>query len=228
MISPLLLTAILIILVALILGIWAQIRVWSAYSKWSKVTSRSGMTGREAAEYVMREAGVTGVTINAISGHLTDHYNPVTKELNLSSENYYGRSLAALGVAAHEAGHAVQHKVGYTMLKARMALVPATQFASNAVIFIMVLGFFIGLIKPLAIFGAAIYAILTVFQLITLPVEFNASSRAKVKLAGLGILDRDELVGVDDVLDAAAWTYVAAFLASLGWLLYFLAASRDD
>jgi uncharacterized protein len=226
--SMLFIAAIVIIVLALLLGLWAQLRVWSSYSKWSKVGSRSGMTGRDAAEYVMREAGIFDVKINAIQGHLTDHYNPLTKELNLSAENYYGKSLAAVGVAAHEAGHAVQRKAGYSMLKARMALVPVTQFASNMVIVIMLVGFFIGLIKPLAILGAAVYAVLTLFQLITLPVEFNASARAKDRLAGLGILARDEMDGVSDVLGAAAWTYVAAFLASLGWLLYFLAGARDD
>jgi uncharacterized protein len=220
--------AIITIVVALIIGIWAQIKVTSTYSRWSKVGSRSGMTGMEAAQYVMREAGITDVTITPISGHLTDHYNPVAKELCLSNENYYGRSLAALGVSAHEAGHAVQHKVGYTMLHFRMTLVPVTQFASSALPIIMILGFFIGLIKPLAILGAAVYAILTLFQFVTLPVEFNASSRAKEKLVGLGILAKDEMEGVTAVLGAAAWTYVAAFIASLGWLLYFLAASRDD
>jgi len=226
--SLLLISAIVVIAIALILGIWAQIRVSSTYSKWSKVGSRSGLTGMEAARYVMRQAGIDNVKIVAIRGHLTDHYNPATRELALSEENYYGRSLAALGVAAHEAGHAVQHKVGYSMLSWRMALVPATQFASNLLPVIFIVGLFIGLIKPLALLGAAIYGILTIFQLVTLPVEFNASARAKANLVGLGILGKDEMVGVSDTLDAAAWTYVAAFLASLGWLLYFLAGSRDD
>jgi Zn-dependent membrane protease YugP len=216
------------IVIALIIGLWAQLKVWSTYSHYSKIASRSGMTGREAAQYVMREAGIDDVKITPIRGHLTDHYNPAEKELCLSEENYYGRSLAALGVAAHEAGHAVQHKVGYTMLNFRMTLVPVTQFASNALPIILIVGFFIGLIKPLAILGAAIYAVLTLFQLVTLPVEFNASARAKEKLVGLGILADDEMAGVRSVLGAAAWTYVAAFVASLGWLLYFLAASRDD
>jgi uncharacterized protein len=219
---------VIVIIPAIILGLWAQMRVGSAYKKWSKVGSRSGMTGYEAAQYVMREAGIADVKIVAISGHLTDHYNPATKELALSEENYYGRSLAAVGVAAHEAGHAVQHKVGYSMLKLRMSLAPATSFASNLLPVIILLGFFIGMVSQLAMVGAAIYGILTVFQLVTLPVEFNASARAKERLVGLGILSKDEMEGVNDTLDAAAWTYVAAFVASLGWLLYYLAASRDD
>lgn len=225
---PLFILAIIMIVLAFIIGIWAQIKVGSTYAKWSKVASRSGMTGMEAAQYVMREAGIDDVKITPIKGHLSDHYNPATKELCLSEENYYGHSLAALGVAAHESGHAVQHKVGYAMLNFRMTLVPITQFASSALPTIMIVGFFIGLIKPIAIFGAAIYGILTLFQFVTLPVEFDASNRAKEKLVGLGILAKDEMEGVKSVLGAAAWTYVAAFIASLGWLLYFLAASRDD
>ena len=216
-----------VILLALVIGVWAQSRISSAYAKWSRVPSRSGMTGAEAAQYVMREAGITDVRIVAIRGHLTDHYDPVRKVLALSEENYHGRSLAALGVAAHEAGHAVQHKVGYSMLKLRMSLVPITQIASSALPFIMFGGIFIGFLPQMAMMGAVIYGILTVFQLVTLPVEFDASRRAKQRLVALTILGEREMEGVNDTLDAAAWTYVAAFISSLGWLLYFLAASRD-
>lgn len=216
-----------VILFALVIGVWAQSRISSAYAKWSRVPSRSGMTGAEAAQYVMREAGITDVRIVAIRGHLTDHYDPVRKVLALSEENYHGRSLAALGVAAHEAGHAVQHKVGYSMLKLRMSLVPITQIASSALPFIMFGGIFIGFLPQMAMLGAVIYGILTVFQLVTLPVEFDASRRAKQRLVALTILGEREMEGVNDTLDAAAWTYVAAFISSLGWLLYFLAASRD-
>lgn len=226
--SPLLPFAIVLIALALFLGLWAQARVRGAYTKWSKVLSRSGLTGRDAAEYVLREAGINDVRIVAIRGHLTDHYNPATRELALSQENFYGQSLAALGVAAHEAGHAVQHKTGYQMLKLRMSLVPATQFASSALPYIFLGGLFFGFLPQVAIFGAAIYGILTVFQLVTLPVEFDASARAKSRLFNLGILGQEEMKGVNDTLNAAAWTYVAAFISSLGWLLYFLAASRDD
>ncbi len=216
-----------VILLALVIGVWAQSRISSAYAKWSRVPSRSGMTGAEAAQYVMREAGITDVRIVAIRGHLTDHYDPVRKVLALSEENYHGRSLAALGVAAHEAGHAVQHKVGYSMLKLRMSLVPITQIASSALPFIMFGGIFIGFLPQMAMMGAVIYGILTVFQLVSLPVEFDSSRRAKQRLVALTILGEREMEGVNDTLDAAAWTYVAAFISSLGWLLYFLAASRD-
>jgi Zn-dependent membrane protease YugP len=212
----------------LIFSIYAQIRVSSAYNKNSRILSRGGITGREAAEAVMTHAGITDVTIVEIPGHLTDHYDPVNKELSLSSENYRGTSLAALGVAAHESGHAIQHKVGYKMLFARMALVPATQFVSRAVPFIFLASWFLvrgltGMVLDVAIIC---YAVLTLFQLITLPVEFDASRRAKAQLVTLGIVDRDEMAGVNQTLDAAALTYVAAFISALYVLLSLLSRRR--
>jgi hypothetical protein len=226
--DPLFAIAMVTIVIALIVGLWAQMRIASTYSRWKQVGSRSGITGQEAARYVLREAGVDDVKIVAIHGHLTDHYDPINKVLALSEENFHGRSLAALGVAAHEAGHAVQHKTGYKMLQLRMSLVPATQIASNILPWLFVAGIFMGFFPLMAKIGALGYGVLTLFQLVTLPVEFDASARAKDRLAGLGILARDEMVGVNQTLTAAAWTYVAAFISSLGWLLYFLAASRDD
>ncbi len=214
-----------LIIPTFLLGLWAQHRVGSTYKKYSQIRSRSGITGAEAANYVMRQAGINNVEITAIGGHLTDHYDPTHRRLCLSEENYRGTSLAALGVAAHEAGHAIQHKVEYSMLNARMALVPATQFASQ----LLPIAIFGGLIFPatgLLPLGVIAYAILTVFQLITLPVEFDASKRAVAQLDGLGILDRDELPGVRSTLNAAGWTYVAAFVSSLAWLLYFIFAIR--
>lgn len=218
--------AIFVIGIALVIGLWAQMRISSTYNKWSQVGSRSGITGREAAAYVLRHAGINNVEITSTRGHLTDHYDPTRRRLVLSEENYYGKSLAALGVAAHEAGHAVQHHVGYSMLKLRMGLVPVTQIASQMLPVIFIGGLFLGMIGKVAVLAAAIYGVLTLFQLVTLPVEFDASRRAKQELVGLGILQRDEMVGVNQTLTAAAWTYVAAFISSLGWLLYFLAASR--
>ena len=218
--------AIIVIVVAMAIGLWAQMRIGSAYNKWKQVGSRSGISGREAAAYVMRAAGIHDVEITSTRGHLTDHYDPIHKRLVLSEENYHGHSLAALGVAAHEAGHAIQHATGYSMLKLRMGLVPMTQLASSMLPAIMIGGIFMGFLPQVAMFAAAIYGVLTLFQLVTLPVEFDASARAKQQLVGLGILQRDEMVGVNQTLTAAAWTYVAAFISSLGWLLYFLAASR--
>ena len=211
-----------------IFSIYAQIRVSSAYNKNARILSRGGITGREAAEAVMTQAGITDVTITEIAGHLTDHYDPMRKELSLSSENYRGTSLAALGVAAHESGHAIQHKVGYTMLYARMALVPATQFVSRVVPFIFLASWFLvrGLTGVILDVAIICYAVLTLFQLITLPVEFDASRRAKQQLVTLGIVDRDEMAGVNQTLNAAALTYVAAFASALIVLLSLLSNRR--
>ena len=218
-----------LLLLVMVFALYAQIRVSSAYAKNSQIPSRGRITGREAAEAVMNHAGITDVSIEETSGHLTDHYDPMHKRLVLSSENYRGTSLAALGVAAHEAGHAIQHKVGYSMLSARMLLVPATQFVSG-VLPIVIIGsiFFLrglsGMVLDIAIMC---YAVLTLFNLITLPVEFDASRRAKVQLVELGILDRDEMPGVNQTLNAAALTYLAAFIGSLLNLLYLLSARRN-
>jgi Zn-dependent membrane protease YugP len=207
-----------------VFALYAQIRVSSAYGKNAKILSRGQITGREAAQAVMAHAGINDVEITETEGHLTDHYDPLHKRLVLSAENYRGTSLAALGVAAHEAGHAIQHKEGYAMLKFRMTLVPATQFVSRALPFIILASWFLvrgltGIVLDVAIIC---YAVLSLFQLITLPVEFDASRRAKVQLVELGILDRDEMPGVNQTLDAAALTYVAAFVGALLNLLYLL------
>jgi Zn-dependent membrane protease YugP len=208
----------------LIFSLYAQIRVSSAYGKNVRIPSRGGLTGREAAEAVMTQAGITDVSIEETDGHLTDHYNPVSKTLVLSSENYRGTSLAAIGVAAHEAGHAIQHKIGYRMLSFRMALVPATQIVSKVLPFVILASWFVvrGFVGPLLDLAIVCYSVLTLFQLITLPVEFDASRRAKVQLVSLGILDEDEMPGVNETLDAAALTYVAAFISSLLMLLELL------
>lgn len=210
-------------------ALYAQMRVSGAYTKNAAVASRGGISGREAAEAVMGRAGITDVTIEETSGHLTDHYDPINKRLVLSSENYRGTSLAALGVAAHEAGHAIQHKIGYSMLHFRMALVPATNFVSSLLPFIILgsIFFFRGLTGMMLDIAIICYAVLTIFQLVTLPVEFDASRRAKAQLVELGILDRDEMHGVNETLNAAALTYVAAFISALLNLLYLLSARRD-
>ncbi|MGB0415646.1 MAG: zinc metallopeptidase [Coraliomargarita sp.] len=176
----------------------------------------------------MQSAGIHDVEIVKCHGTLTDHYDPTHKRLALSEDNYHGYSLAALGVAAHEAGHAIQHKEKYAPLNLRMTLVPITSFASQLLpIFIMGSLFLMGPRSgPFLMLGIGIYLVLTIFQLVTLPVEFDASKRAKAQLVNLGIVERDELEGVNKTLDAAAYTYVAAFVASLGWLLYLLAQRR--
>lgn len=218
-----------LLVLVMIFSLYAQFRVSSVYNRNVQIPSRGRISGREAAEAVMSRAGIHDVEITETSGHLTDHYDPIHKRLVLSSENFHGTSLAALGVAAHEAGHAIQHKVGYSMLHLRMALVPATSFVSRVLPFVMLFGFIFasglsGLLLDVAILC---YAVLALFQLVTLPVEFDASNRAKLQLVELGIVDRDEMPGVKQTLDAAALTYVAAFVSSLLYLLYLLSARRD-
>lgn len=224
----------LLVLVPILLGLYAQMRVSSAYGKNLEIPSRGNITGAEAASAVMRSAGITGVEIVEVPGQLSDHYDPSNKRLALSSNNYHGTSLAALGVAAHEAGHAIQDKVGYSMMNVRQNLVPAVRFAAPVAYFMTGFGFYLlgtggGILLQI---GIAALAVMTLFQLVTLPVEFDASRRAKAQLVNLGILQRDEMSGVNETLDAAALTYVAAFVSSLGYLLYMLSilsgSRRDD
>jgi len=219
----------LLFILVFVFALYAQIRVSSAYGKNSQIPSRSGLTGREAAEAVMAQAGIHDVSIEETDGHLTDHYDPLRKSLVLSSENYRGTSLAAIGVAAHESGHAIQHKIGYKMLNFRMALVPATQIVSRIVPFVILASWFLvrGLTGVMLDVAIICYAVLTLFQLVTLPVEFDASRRAKAQLVGLGILDRDEMPGVNQTLDAAALTYVAAFIGALLNLLYLVSRRQN-
>ncbi len=211
----------LLVLLPGLLGLWAQFRIMDAYRRNSQIGTRRHITGREAASLVLSSAGIRNVAIESQPGELTDHYDPTRKVLVLSEPNYHGTSLAAVGVAAHEAGHAIQDKVNYPLLRARMGLVPVTQISSMILPFVILGGIFLHALGLVWI-GIGCYLVLTFFQLITLPVEFDASRRAKAELAGLGLIDRDEAVGVRETLDAAAWTYVAAFIASLGNLLYLL------
>jgi hypothetical protein len=212
--------------IPLLFGLYAQVRVTSAYSKNLQIQSRGHITGAEAADAVMRRAGITDVEIVEVEGRLTDHYDPVNKRLALSADNFHGTSLAALGVAAHESGHAIQHKVGYAMMGMRQTMMPAVQIAAPIAYFMTGIGIvllgsaFGGIMLKL---GVIALLVMTVFQLVTLPVEFDASRRAKIALPELGIIDRDELPGVSETLDAAALTYLAAFISSLGNLLYLLA-----
>jgi Zn-dependent membrane protease YugP len=228
---------ILIILVGIpmLFGLYAQMRVSSAYNKNIQIPSRGNITGREAAAAVMESAGIHDIEIVEIEGQLSDHFDPVNKRLALSSANYRGSSLAALGVSAHEAGHAIQQKVGYSMMKVRQTLVPATQIAAGASNFLILAGILListSIGGKMLLVGAIALAVICLFQLVTLPVEFDASRRAKVQLVNLGILGRDEMEGVNETLNAAALTYVAAFVASLGSLLHILlilsGSRRDD
>jgi len=216
---------IILIIIPMLFGFYAQMRVSSAYNKNVQIPSRGGITGREAAAAVMRSAGINDIEIVPVEGELSDHFDPTHRRLALSEHNYNGTSLAALGVSAHEAGHAIQQKVGYSMMTFRQTLVPATQISSGASQLLIIIGIVLGAKGLGGIFltlGAVALAVICLFQLVTLPVEFDATARAKKQLVALGILDQDEMHGVNETLDAAALTYVAAFAASFGSLLHIL------
>jgi len=215
---------ILLIGVPLLLGLWAQMRVKSAFGKWSQVRASSNITGAQAARNILAAANIRDVEVLEINDMLGDHYDPSKKRLCLSTDVYNTPSVAALGIAAHECGHAIQHAKAYAPLQWRMAVVPATMAVSKILPFILLAGFFIPALTMKFIMVAAIcYAVLALFQLITLPVEFDATRRAKIILQQMGIIQAgQEATGVNRVLDAAALTYVAAFVAVLGQLLYFI------
>ena len=218
----------LLIGVPLLLGLYAQMRVSSAFGRYKKVAATSGVTGAQAAREILNAAKIHDVEVREINDMLGDHYDPMKKRLCLSSDVYNTPSVAALGIAAHEAGHAIQHARAYAPLKWRMAIVPVTQFASQMLPFVIIGGFMFH-ISGLISLGIICYAVLAVFQLITLPVEFDASKRAKVILQQMGMVQPGgEAAGFNAVLNAAALTYVAAFVAALGNLAYLLMARRHE
>ena len=209
---------------AFLLAMWAQMKVRSTYAIAQRMPAP--MSGAAAARHVLNSAGLQDVEIEMIPGQLSDHYDPSHRVLRLSNEVYQSRSLAAVGIAAHEAGHALQHAFGYAPLAIRNAAVPAANFGSG---FSMIL-FVIGLMAnwhALVWTGIILFGCVVFFQVVNLPVEFNASSRAKEQLVALGIIDQEGLVYVRKVLDAAAWTYVAATLQSLLTLLYLLMRAQE-
>ncbi len=208
--------------IPLIIGIWAQIRVKSAFRKWGEVRASSNITGAECAREILQAAQIPDVEVVETNDFLGDHYDPRDKKLHLSTSVYNTPSVAALGIAAHETGHAIQHAKAYAPLKARMAIVPVTMIASRMLPFVILGGLFFH-ITGLITIGIYCYLVLLVFQLITLPVEFDASRRAKIILQQMGIVQPgEEVVGVNKVLNAAALTYVAAFIAALGNLLWLM------
>jgi len=212
---------------ALLLSLVAQILVKSAYSKYSKVPASNGMTGAQIARRILDAEGVHGVTIEMVRGRLTDHYDPSKKVLRLSEGVYAGNSVAAAGIAAHEVGHAIQHARSYAPLVLRTTLVPVAQLGSNLSWILIMIGFLASMTQlvwaGVALFGAAV-----LFTLVTLPVEFNASSRAKEALPRLGLVALRDTAGVNSVLNAAAMTYVAAALTAIMQLVYFVfRASRS-
>lgn len=223
-----------LLLPGILIGIYAQMKLMSTYQRYIQQPVGSGLSGAEAARIILDRAGLQEVPVEPVPGRLTDHYDPMKKALFLSQENYAGRSVSAVGVAAHEAGHALQHQASYAPLTLRMALVPATNFATKAFFLIfgggMLLTMF-GLIHP-ALFAKVLpyaigaYAVVTLFQLITLPVEYDASRRAKQMLQKHGIVTAVEAPDVSRVLNAAALTYVAALVASILELLRLIMIAR--
>jgi uncharacterized protein len=211
-----------LLMFAIVIALVAQIRVSSAFNKYSKVRTRRGLTGAEIAQEILSNAGIHDVEVLRTESFLGDHYDPSKKQLCLSPGVFDSESVAAVGIAAHESGHAIQDQHAYLPLKARMAVVPATMFASRLLPIAIIGGLYMHIMGFITL-GIAVYAILTAFQLITLPVEFDASRRAKQILSRSGAVTIDEAVGVNKVLNAAALTYVAALLTSLFYLLHFLA-----
>jgi len=213
---------------ALLLALWAQWRVKSTYAVAQQMPAP--LSGAAAARHILDSAGLQSVAIEQIPGHLSDHYDPRDKVLRLSPEVYQNRSLAAVGIAAHESGHALQDAHAYVPLTIRNAIVPVAGFGSNAGVWMIFIGLVFQPLQFLAYVGIALFAVAVFFQVVNLPVEFNASSRAKAQLVDLGIINTQELTYVDKVLDAAAWTYVAGTLQSIMILLYYLTrlnSSRD-
>lgn len=207
-----------VLIPAILVSLYASMKVDSTYKRYSKVPCKSGRTGADVARFILDNNGLQDVPIEVTGGHLSDHYDPRTRVVRLSQDVYYGSSLASLGVAAHEVGHAVQHDTGYMPLYIRNTVIPVTQFGSSAAIPL----FFLGLIvssETLIGLGIVLFSTIVFFQLVTLPVEFNASSRALATLGGEGFLDEGELKGTSKVLKAAALTYVAAALMSVMELL---------
>ena len=211
----------------LALSLWASFRVKRAFKKYSKVPSARGMTGAEAAAELLRGAGITGVRIVPTHGMLSDHYNPINKTLALSEKVYRTNSIAAIGVATHEAGHAIQHARNYAPLWVRSLLVPTASIGSGLGYIVMVLGMLFSSTNMVLV-GAVLFSAVLLFQIVTLPVEFNASSRAKALVVEQGIITQQEREGVDKVLNAAAMTYVAAAISTLLTLVYFLLLGGSD
>ena len=206
---------------AMLLALWAQLKVQTAYAQASQIAASSGYSGAQAAQALLNFAGVHGVRVEPVQGFLSDHYDPRAKVLRLSPDVYAGRSLAAVGIAAHESGHALQDASHYAALVLRNGLVPLASVGSGLAWIIFFIGLAFGLLN-LVILGIAAFSLMVVFQVVNLPVEFDASRRARVCLAEAGLITREEDVYVKKVLDAAALTYVAATLSSILTLLYFL------
>ena len=210
------------IIPALLISLYAQFNIKATYKKYSQITSTRGTTGANAAGVLLQRNGLGGkVAINQIAGDLTDNYDPRSNTLNLSQSVYGNTSIAAIGVAAHEVGHAVQHSEGYTPLQLRASIVPVANFASSASFPILLVGFLFNSMN-LILAGIILFSAVVVFHLVTLPVEFNASQRAVAQLSSAGLVSHDEVPMVKKVLGAAAMTYLAATLMAVANLLYYV------
>lgn len=221
---------ILLVIPAMLIALWAQMRVKSTFAKYSREGTYGGLTGAQAARRILDANGLTDVRIEPVRGSLTDHYDPRDKVVRLSMDVYGCDTVAAVGVAAHETGHAIQHAVGYFPLQLRNAIIPVTNIGSQLSIPMVLIGYVLGM-QPLVSLGILLFSLVTVFQLITLPVEFNASRRALATLDEYGMVNDYEHEGVRKVLSAAALTYVAALIVSLANLLRLIllfGGRRDD
>jgi Zn-dependent membrane protease YugP len=212
-------------IVPMVIGFWAQHRVKSTFARNLQVPVANGMTGAQVARQILDRNGLHDVPVEQAPGSLTDHYDPRSRSVHLSEPVYSGASVASTAVGAHEVGHAIQHAQAYGFFRFRSALFPAVQFASNMWMLLLFGGLILGVFQ-LAYLGVALFAIAVLFQLVTLPVEFDASRRAKQQLSDLGLVAANESAGVKSTLTAAAWTYVAAALASVAMLLYYLSMLR--
>ena len=216
-------------IIVMLAGVVIQSTLQGKFAKYSKVSLKYGYTGADIARNMMQDNGITDVKVECIEGTLTDHYNPSTKTVNLSKKVYYGSSVAAAAVAAHECGHVVQHAVGYAPLKLRSALVPVVSFANNTVQWILLLGMLMIKTFPTLLWiGIALFAMTTLFSFVTLPVEINASARAVKWLDNAGITDYETRPMAIDALKWAAYTYVIAAISSLATLLYYIGIARRD
>lgn len=216
-------------IIVMLAGVVIQSTLQGKFAKYSKVSLKYGYTGADIARKMMQDNGITDVKVECIEGTLTDHYNPATKTVNLSKKVYYGSSVAAAAVAAHECGHVVQHAVGYAPLKLRSALVPVVSFANNTVQWILLLGMLMIKTFPTLLWiGIALFAMTTLFSFVTLPVEINASARAVKWLDNAGITDYETRPMAIDALKWAAYTYVIAAISSLATLLYYIGIARRD
>lgn len=216
-----------ILLPALVITFWAQTKVNTTFSRYSKISSRNGYTGANVARMLLDAEGLYNVPIEIVNGKLTDHYDPKNKVMRLSYDVYNGTSVASIGVAAHETGHAIQHKENYYPLILRNSIVPVANLGSNASWILFVIGILMGL-QPLVNFGIVLFAGVVLFHLVTLPVEFNASNRALKILESRNILYDDEVNGARKVLSAAAMTYVAAALMAISQFLRLWILSRRN